>query len=52
MNRSLKVFIEGDLAFQIELKNLKIELKQRLRNGEKGVFIKYINGVPKLVTKN
>lgn len=54
IDRSKKIFLEADLTTEqrIELNALKKELKERQRNGESNLILKYVNGVPKLVTKN
>lgn len=54
LDRSQMIYLEADLTSdqRTELNNLKNELKLRQRNGEKNLFLKYINGIPKLSTKN
>lgn len=49
-----KVYIEADLTpdQRTELVNLKNDLKLRQRNGEKDLFLKYVNGIPKILSKN
>lgn len=54
LNRSQAVFIEADLTSgqRNELNSLKAELRRRQQDGEVGLSLRYVNGIPKLVSKN
>ena len=54
LDRSLKVFLQADLTpdQRAEVNTLKNQLRERQRNGEPNLILKYINGIPKLITKN
>lgn len=54
LNKGPGIFLEADLTAEqrAEVNNLKNELKLRRGNGERDLILKYVNGVPKLITKN
>ena len=54
LDRSLKVFLQADLTpdQRAEVNTLKNQLRERQRNGEPNLILKYVNGIPKLITKN
>lgn len=54
IDKSQKVFIDNDLTSQQRenLNNLKNEIKVRQQNGEQNLILKYVNGTPRIVSKN
>lgn len=46
-----KIYSDQTVAQQNYFKNLKNELTQRIANGEQDITIKYIKGIPKIVTE-
>lgn len=47
----IKIFSDQTPYQRQYLQNLKEELQQRTSNGESGLYIKYIKGIPKIITK-
>lgn len=54
LDRGSKVYLEADLTNEqrTEINALKSELNERKRNGEANLMLKYVNGTPRLITKN
>lgn len=49
-NNDFKVFADLTQAQQAHLKELKEKLSSRQKNGEENLTIKYVKGVPKIIT--